>query len=113
MRHSKIDLTMTVYTDPKLLDVHGALDALSTLDLNSSPQTEAQTMRATGTDCRDVGVASNHAQSFVAPAVAPTSGNPSLFESFPGTLGSMYDGQIQSSEAAQTGANIKKKPHSL
>jgi integrase len=28
MRHSTIDLTMNVYTDPKLLDVHGALDVL-------------------------------------------------------------------------------------
>src|SRR4051812_21978591 len=28
MRHSKIDLTMNVYTDPKLLDVRGALDVL-------------------------------------------------------------------------------------
>jgi integrase len=113
MRHSKIDLTMNVYTDPKLLDVHGALDALPTLDLNSNPQAEAQTMRATGTDCQDFGVASNHLQSFVAPDVAPTSGNRGLFESFPVTFGSMYDGQIQSSETAQTGANIKKKPHSL
>jgi hypothetical protein len=28
MRHSKIDLSMNVYTDPKLLDVAGAMDAL-------------------------------------------------------------------------------------
>ena len=28
MRHSSLDLTMNVYTDPKLLDVHGALDML-------------------------------------------------------------------------------------
>jgi integrase len=28
MRHSKIDLTKNVYTDPKLLDVHGALAEL-------------------------------------------------------------------------------------
>ncbi|MCA9202653.1 MAG: site-specific integrase [Planctomycetales bacterium] len=28
MRHSTIDLTMNVYTDPRLLDVHGALDSL-------------------------------------------------------------------------------------
>jgi hypothetical protein len=27
MRHSTIDLTMNVDTDPKLLDVQGALDA--------------------------------------------------------------------------------------
>ena len=34
MRHSKIDLTMNVYTDPKLLDVHGALEKLPSLPLN-------------------------------------------------------------------------------
>ncbi len=28
MRHAKIDLTMNVYTDPRALDVQGALDAL-------------------------------------------------------------------------------------
>ena len=50
MRHSTIDLTMNTYTDPKLLDVYGALDSLPSLDLNSSPSTERQTMRATGTD---------------------------------------------------------------
>lgn len=33
MRHSSIDLTMNVYTDPKLLDVAGALEALPELPL--------------------------------------------------------------------------------
>lgn len=33
MRHSKIDLTMGVYIDPKLLDVYGALDSLPSLNL--------------------------------------------------------------------------------
>ena len=28
MRHSDIELTMKTYTDPRLLDIHGALDAL-------------------------------------------------------------------------------------
>ena len=36
MRHSTIDLTMNVYTDPKLLDIHGALDALPALPLNAA-----------------------------------------------------------------------------
>ena len=31
MRHSRIDLTMNVYTDPKLLDVVGAVNTLPTL----------------------------------------------------------------------------------
>ena len=53
MRHSTIDLTMNAYTDPKLLDVCGALDSLPSLNLNASPSTERNAMRATGTDCRD------------------------------------------------------------
>jgi integrase len=36
MRHSTIDLTMSVYTDPKLLDVVGALDALPGLPLDGA-----------------------------------------------------------------------------
>ena len=28
MRHSKLELTMNVYTDPELLDVAGAVEAL-------------------------------------------------------------------------------------
>ena len=78
MRHSKIDLTMNVYTDPKLLDVHGALDALPSLDLNPSPSTE----RATGTDDHDAAAnprrvesAGATGKSFVAPDVAPAVGN--------------------------------------
>ena len=51
MRHSKIDLTMSVYTDPKLLDVRGALDALPTLPLGGN-QAESEAIRATGTDLR-------------------------------------------------------------
>jgi integrase len=109
MRHSKIDLTMNVYTDPKLLDVHGALDALPTLDLDSSPQTEAQAIRATGTESRDAGVASNQARSFVAPNVAPTAGNPGHLESLPVALGNLREGQIRASEGPQMSSEPQKK----
>jgi integrase len=47
MRHSTIDLTMNVYTDPRLLDVHGALDALPGLPLSGDRLDAGQ---ATGTD---------------------------------------------------------------
>ena len=47
MRHSSIDLTMNVYTDARLLDVHGALDALPALSLD--PRREPSEQRATGT----------------------------------------------------------------
>ena len=33
MRHSKPELTANIYTDPKLLDVAGAIDALPALTL--------------------------------------------------------------------------------
>ena len=36
MRHSDIRLTMNVYTDPKLLDICGALDTLPTLRLDAA-----------------------------------------------------------------------------
>ena len=47
MRHSKIDLTMNVYTDPRLLDVRAALDVLPSLPLGGS---DNQREKATGTD---------------------------------------------------------------
>ncbi len=64
MRHSRIDLTMNVYTDPKLLDVAGAVESLPSLSrLRLEP---SELMRATGTD--------DHAKKD-APIVAPTFGN--------------------------------------
>ncbi|MCA9026562.1 MAG: hypothetical protein KDA86_15250 [Planctomycetaceae bacterium] len=47
MRHSKIDLTMNVYTDPKLMDVKGALETHPTLSLDTGQHSQA---KATGTD---------------------------------------------------------------
>src|ERR1039457_7704408 len=49
MRHSDIRLTMGVYTDPKLLDVRGALDALPVLSLDVG-LTTPEAGKATGTD---------------------------------------------------------------
>lgn len=49
MRHSSIDLTMNTYTDPRVLDVAGALDALPSLPLGAEP-VERQRNVATGTD---------------------------------------------------------------
>lgn len=38
MRHSTIDLTMNVYTDPRLRDIHGALDVLPALPLGANAE---------------------------------------------------------------------------
>ena len=46
MRHSRIDLTMNTYTDPALLDVHAAMNALPSLDAETEPAEQ----KATGTD---------------------------------------------------------------
>ena len=46
MRHSGIDLTMNVYTDPKLLDVAGAMEALpTTLSLTASGSSSVRRQR--------------------------------------------------------------------
>ncbi len=76
MRHSSIDLTMNTYTDPKLLDVQGAIDSLPTLQRPTDlPTRQRQTLKATGTDDRG--------ESAVAPPVAPTSGKAGATKSFP------------------------------
>jgi len=49
MRHSDIRLTMGVYTDPRLLDVHGAMSALPDLPLNPPEVDSSAVRRATGT----------------------------------------------------------------
>ena len=74
MRHSTIDLTMNTYTDPRLLDIHGALNSLPTFSLDSQPNKNKQ--RATGTD--DL---SARLPNLVAPTVALATG-------FRGHLGS-------------------------
>ena len=59
---------MNIDTDPKLLDVYGALDALPSLDLDDSPSAERNSMRAIGTD--DTSCFSGATgKSFVAPNV--------------------------------------------
>jgi integrase len=50
MRHSKLELTMGVYTDPKLLDVRGALDVLPALPLDGADRRGQSAALATGTD---------------------------------------------------------------
>ena len=64
MRHSTIDLTMGTYTDPRLLDVHGALDVLPALPLDGGGQGREQATGTAGTECP------------LAPVLAPKSDKP-------------------------------------
>jgi integrase len=95
MRHSDIKLTMGVYTDPKLLDVRGALDALPMLPLDGD-QTESEAAQATGTD----GTVRT-----VAPTVAPTSDNSVQERSTPVLP---FTGDV-SSTIGVSGSPVKKK----
>ena len=95
MRHSKIDLTMNVYTDPRLMDVAGALDALPTLPLNG-PATECG--RMTGTDGRSV-----------APTVAPTRCNGGQTESTTGNLVKVWAALSERAARAVTSMPVKAK----
>jgi len=74
MRHSRIELTMGVYTDPMLLDIRGALDALPALPLTGSSGSGREAARATDSD--------DHLARMVAPTVAPTLDNSSTELSF-------------------------------
>jgi len=55
MRHADPSLTANVYTDPKLLDVFGALDALPSLPLDGGPNAEREQARASATGTCDDG----------------------------------------------------------
>ncbi|MFM9962946.1 MAG: tyrosine-type recombinase/integrase, partial [Planctomycetaceae bacterium] len=46
MRHSSIDLTMNVYSDPRLLDVQGAVESLPQISTTSEPNDNRQRMAA-------------------------------------------------------------------
>ncbi|CAN5891818.1 site-specific integrase [soil metagenome] len=99
MRHSDPKLTANVYTDPKLLDIHGALDALPSLKLPDDLDTEA--LRATGTTASD--------PSFVAPLVALTHGNEGQTAAMPDKMNSPADSSTPTKEVAASGLSGKEK----
>ncbi len=77
MRHSSIDLTMSTYTDPRLLDVHGAVESLPMLSLTTIRQEAPEALRATGTFGTEV---DSHG-----PFLGPTLGKPCLLVAYTGT----------------------------
>jgi hypothetical protein len=99
MRHSTIDLTMNVYTDPRLLDVHDAVEALPALPLNAEQNTIPNAVRATGTDDWPVCA--------VAPPVAPTSDNSCKSGSFPDKMNTAQRGFADLAEIVLSAGNVK------
>jgi len=53
MRHSDVRLTMNVYTDPRLLDLVGAMDALPALSIDPGVS-KLEAAKGTGTSSRPV-----------------------------------------------------------
>ena len=104
MRHSDIDLTMNVYTDPRLLDVHGALDSLPSLPLDSAPESERIVVSATGTE--------DSTASPLAPMLAPDSDN----RSKSGSIADKTDAQrddVNDGRRDDVSADTDKRKHPL
>ncbi len=101
MRHSTIDLTMNVYTDPRLLDVQGAMEALPALPLTGGTQTEGIAAKATGTD--------DLRASEFAPKFAPTPDKPCKLWSIVGNLSSESPKEPETGGVAVSACPVKRK----
>jgi integrase len=96
MRHGSLELTMGCYTDPRLLDTAGALDALPSLPLEGS---EWQVARATGTTDGPRGPA------LLAPLLAPTSFNQGQITS--AAVNGSNEGEMTTLDASASAVNRK------
>jgi len=101
MRHSTINLTMNVYTDPKLLDVAGAMEALPALPLAGGDERRAIAARSTGTD--------GWRASEFAPGFAPTPDQPGVLQSTPDLKSSPTARQALAEASAVSGSAVKRK----
>ncbi len=101
MRHSTIDLTMNVYTDPKLLDVAGAMEALPALPLGDGKQTAANVLSATGTD--------DLTSSQFAPKFAPATGKSRTLQSIVVKAASEAEKQRLTDEIDQSACVVNRK----
>jgi len=104
MRHSKIDLTMNVYTDPKLLDVAGAMESLPALPLVGGKANESVALKATGTY--------NSVVCQFAPKFAPTTGKTSILGAILDKVTAEAD-EIQNNMAVAVSAYLVKSKDPL
>jgi len=97
MRHSTIDLTMNTYTDPKLLDIYGAMDALPALPLDGG---EKERRQATGTA---------RAGSPLAPLLAPKTDQPATSWSTGGNRVTDPRSRVERRGVGTSGCQVKRK----
>ena len=100
MRHSDVNLTMNTYTDPKLLDVAGAMEALPALPLGDGRQTAANVLSATGTD--------DSTASPLAPTFAPTTGKTCTLRSIMDRIASEAEKSSPSDAVAVSAYPVKR-----
>ncbi len=101
LRHSDPKLTANVYTDPQLLDVAGALDALPRLSIGGE---EAAALEATGTtDAPEIPASS------LAPALAPTRGFSCQKQSLPGNSAAIEGVAAGDGESLRNVASSQEK----
>ncbi len=105
MRHSDIKLTMGVYTDPRLLDVRGAVEKLPVLPLPGGANGTATVSKAARTGDH---LASGSGA--VAPTVAPTRCNSEQFGTSGGTEGSADELQNDERGGCENAGNVNEKP---
>jgi len=101
LRHSKIDLTMNVYTDPRLLDVAGAINTLPALPLDSNPNQPTDAVRATGTD--------EATRTAFPPTFPPGTGQTGQFRSSAVTLAHTTDSDSERGHVDVTSIPVTKK----
>jgi hypothetical protein len=101
MRHSTINLTMNTYTDPKLLDVAGAMEALPAIPLDGGPDRERIATKATGTN--------DYRPSEFAPKFAPTPDKPCKSWSIPDNSAAIRGDRGTAGPIAVTACPDKRK----
>jgi len=101
MRHASIGLTMGVYTDPRLLDVQGAVESLPALPLTGGIDTERLAVKATGTD--------DFRGSPLAPTLAPTTDKSGSLRSIMGNRSSEQPRDCGQAAVAVSACPVKRK----
>ena len=106
MRHSQIGLTMNVYTDPKRLDMRGAVESLPNLPLTTGQGTSGETAKATGTE--------DLRPDSLAPTLAPTADGSGQTRSAAGkkNTGSKLIGRVWKDDATSCPDTTKQPPTS-
>jgi len=93
MRHSSLELTMNVYTDPRLLDVQGAVESLPEFTVTNDPNENRQRIAAGAETLQP---------SAVTPTVLPAADFSSVSQSTPVTLSAFSPESSGSPETQRT-----------